>query len=278
MKIDLHCHTKVSDGSATAAEVLCMAACNGINVLSITDHDTFSGNNQVQRLAEKIKVKVLPGIEISTFDYQRKKKVHILCYYPNQSSLLPVIYQTAQNRREEMKKVLPIILKAYPMPEEMIFNRAKECESIFKQHVMHALMDAGYADSLFGDVFHKLFGSQGGIARTRVQYPEVREVLNLIQATSGIAIMAHPGEYKSLELLEELMQKQMLSGAELNHPKNSEKDKQVIQEICLHYQKIMTGGTDFHGSYSGRTHPIGSFLTSEHEYEKIEKMSAKHSN
>ncbi|WP_099203824.1 PHP domain-containing protein [Scatolibacter rhodanostii] len=269
MKIDLHCHSTLSDGSVNVSEILDMAVCRGLDVLAVTDHDTFSGAKQAQRLAAAKGITIVPGTEISTLDYTRKRKVHILCYYPQKPLVLEeILRKTTQNRMKAMLAVLPQIGKAYRIPEEMIWARRGESETIYKQHVMHALMDAGYADSMFGDVFRYLFGSDG-IARTKVEYPDVLTVLEKIQEAGGLAVMAHPGEYKSLELLEELLEKNLLVGAECYHPKNTEEDKAIIQNLCRHYDKIMTGGTDFHGSYGGRKHAIGSFLTPENEYVRL---------
>ena len=39
----------------------------------------------------------------------------------------------------------------------MIVKCATGSTNIFKQHIMHALMDAGYADSIYGELYDKLF-------------------------------------------------------------------------------------------------------------------------
>ena len=40
---DLHCHTKMSDGSASIDEVVLMAKKLGLKTIAVTDHDTFAG-------------------------------------------------------------------------------------------------------------------------------------------------------------------------------------------------------------------------------------------
>ena len=47
MKIDLHCHTTLSDGSFGIEEVITQAKRTGIDVLSITDHDTLASYSRV---------------------------------------------------------------------------------------------------------------------------------------------------------------------------------------------------------------------------------------
>jgi predicted metal-dependent phosphoesterase TrpH len=43
MRIDLHTHSTVSDGTATPTEVIKAADGAGLNVVALTDHDTTSG-------------------------------------------------------------------------------------------------------------------------------------------------------------------------------------------------------------------------------------------
>ena len=275
MKIDLHCHTRFSDGSVRIKEVMELAHRQNIQVLSVTDHDTFAGADAAESLCAESGIEILPGVEISAFDYDRGRKVHILCYHPfRRDALAAMLQTTCENRIKAMQAVLPVITALYPMPEEMVWNHAAGSTAIFKQHVMHALMDAGYADSLFGEVFQKLFGREG-VAKTRVKYPDIRQVLGAVRAAGGIAVMAHPGEYKSLALLEELFAENLLQGAELTHPKNSPEDQKIIRKLCENYGKIITGGTDFHGWYAGRSQPIGSFLTQENEYKKLKKLTER---
>lgn len=69
---------------------------------------------------------------------------------------------------------------------------------------MHALMDAGYADSIYGELYQKLFSPETGSALVEPEYPDVKEVLELIHSAGGIAVLAHPVPYRNEELLEEL--------------------------------------------------------------------------
>ena len=43
MRIDLHTHSSVSDGTDSPAELVANAAAAGLDVVALTDHDTFDG-------------------------------------------------------------------------------------------------------------------------------------------------------------------------------------------------------------------------------------------
>ena len=54
MRIDLHSHTRASDGTQTAEELLRAAAEQGIDVLGLTDHDTAEAWDEAARAAAEV--------------------------------------------------------------------------------------------------------------------------------------------------------------------------------------------------------------------------------
>ena len=66
MKIDLHTHTKFSDGTYELKELLAEADRQNINVIAITDHDTVKAFEYLDKISHKYRVKVIKGIELTT--------------------------------------------------------------------------------------------------------------------------------------------------------------------------------------------------------------------
>ena len=64
-KIDLHCHTEESDGTLSCRALLERAAEQGVNVLSITDHDTTAAHLEAPPIAKQLSIQLIPGVEIS---------------------------------------------------------------------------------------------------------------------------------------------------------------------------------------------------------------------
>jgi predicted metal-dependent phosphoesterase TrpH len=81
---DLHLHTCVSDGSMLPANIVNYAVKMGLDCIAITDHDSVDGARPAQ-LAAAGRIKVIAGIEVSSFDYKNNKKVHLLCYEPKKT-------------------------------------------------------------------------------------------------------------------------------------------------------------------------------------------------
>lgn len=78
IKADLHMHSTVSDGSFTIPELIEFAKKKGLDAIAVTDHDTVSHFQQIPQIEHR--VKVIPGIEISAYDYENNFKVHMLGY------------------------------------------------------------------------------------------------------------------------------------------------------------------------------------------------------
>lgn len=272
MSADLHCHTKLSDGSVSVDELVTLAKGSGLTAIALTDHDTFAGVPQAMEYGEKLGIEVIPGAEISSFDNKRHRLVHILCYYCDHPEYFDGVFDNiARSRKEEVTRALNIIMQHYPITTEMVERRASGSITLFKQHIMQTLLDAGYTDKIYGELYHKLFGYKVGIARTNIEYPDVFEILDKIHEAGGIAVLAHPSVYDSIDLLPELAERG-LDGVEFNFPRRKEGEDKILLEIANKYDLIMTGGTDFHGGSTSHVHPIGTCTTEDGQLKRLKSM------
>ena len=202
MAADLHCHTKLSDGSVAIDELVILAKNKGIPTIAVTDHDTFAGATRAKIFGQRHGVEVIHGAEISTFDYQRKRLVHLLCYMCEHPARLEGLFgKILANRRKAVSIALQKVMRLYPITPEMVAKRAQGSTAIYKQHIMQTLVDAGYADKMYGPLYDKLFNWKIGIAKTNIEYPDVFEVLEQIHDAGGVAVLAHPAVYDTYALL-----------------------------------------------------------------------------
>ncbi|MBQ3093627.1 MAG: PHP domain-containing protein [Clostridia bacterium] len=257
MASDLHCHTKISDGSMGIEDLITMAKRRGINTLSVTDHDTTAGATRAVIIGKRQGMNIIHGVEFSTQDKERGTKAHLLCYLCDTPDRLEgLCRQTGDLRKAAANDMVRRVMRYYPITPEMVVGHAKGSTNFYKQHIMHALMDAGYADTIFGDTYEKLFGAEGK-AKVTIDYPDVRDVLDLIHSAGGIAVLAHPYTYGNEALLEELSQKG-LDGVEVWHPRHSDEQTAALEAFATEHGLLMTGGTDFHGMYTKDPRPLAS--------------------
>lgn len=76
---DLHIHSDLSpcgNSEMTPNNIVNMAYLKGLNIISVTDHNSLNNYLPIKELGEKLDILVIPGIEVTT-----KEEVHVLCYF-----------------------------------------------------------------------------------------------------------------------------------------------------------------------------------------------------
>lgn len=276
MNCDLHCHTTLSDGSLGIEDVILQAKRMNIDFLSITDHDTLSSFSRASVLGERYGVKIIQGVEMSAWDKKRNQKVHILCYAPKKPDRLEgLCLKCCEIRKECSKEMIEKVMKLYPITPESILKHCTGSKSIYKSHIMRALIEYGYALEFYGELDYELFNHETGSCLVEREYPDVNFVLDLIHSARGVAVMAHPALYDNIELLEELASKGKIDGAEVFHYSVNEQQRKQILDIAEKYDLIVTGGSDFHGLYNSVPTHIGSNLTLKENLDRIIRLSNK---
>jgi predicted metal-dependent phosphoesterase TrpH len=125
------------------------------------------------------------------------------------------------------------VMRIYPITAESVLRYSTSSKSIFKQHILHALIDYGYAKEFNGTVNFELFNRKYGSCLVEREYPDVNYVLDLIHSSGGVAVLAHPAVYDNFSLLEELAEKGKIDGVELGHysayPEKTEKSADIAE-------------------------------------------------
>lgn len=256
MTADLHCHTKLSDGSIGINDLIILAKNKGIETIAITDHDCLAGTVRGKVIGERHGINVIPGVELSAFSKELDKEVHILCYQPESADRLEGLCRSNSFLRKRASQYLIIkASKRYPITSDLVLKCATGSTNVYKQHVMHALMECGITTQIYGEIYHELFSpeSDNNII-VQPDFPDPKEVVKAVKAAGGIAVLSHPAHTGCTELTDDLI-KEGLDGIEVWHPCHSESDISELTALAKKKGLIMTGGSDFHGMYSPS--PIG---------------------
>lgn len=257
MPADLHCHTKLSDGSVSIEELVALGKAAGLTAIAVTDHDTLAGAMRAKMLGERSGIQVLPGAEFSCRDEKTGRNVHLLCYLPDAPDRLQGLCKDIAVRRKEAGLLMAgKVMKRYNLPKSLIQKWLNGSTNLFKQHIMLALMDAGYTTSVFGPLYDELFGETGW-AKVAIEYPPVEQVLSQIHGAGGLAVLAHPYHYDSVHLIP-LLAQLGLDGVEVWHHSANQEQRQHLIELCKQYDLCMTGGSDFHGANGKNANPLGT--------------------
>ncbi len=276
MAADLHCHTKLSDGSVGIEDLIVIAHKSGIDTIAITDHDCIAGTVRGQVIGKRYGVNVISGVELSAFDNESGKSVHIISYLADSPDRLEAICRKTSVARKRAGQIMMLKVAArFPITSEFIISHASGSTNLYKQHIMHSLMDAGYTDELFGELYRKLFSTDSEnniLAPTK--YPDVQTVLDEIHGAGGIAVLAHPGKFNNFDEIEKYVE-MGLDGVEVWSPFNSEEQTEMLASLCKKKKLLLTGGSNFHGTYGEKTVTLGSYSTPQEHLDKLMGYKAK---
>ncbi len=106
MRIDLHVHSTVSDGTGTPTRVMQEAAAAGIDVVALADHDTMAGWDEARPVAEGLGMRFVPAIEVSA--RHGRVSVHLLAYWPDRddAALGSMLARTREARVSRARQIV----------------------------------------------------------------------------------------------------------------------------------------------------------------------------
>ena len=235
----------------------------GVTAISFVDHDTVAGWPEQQRIAEAHGIEAIPGIEISAYDFKRQRKVHILGYHfiPEALAITSLCRGLLELRHSHSLWQMDRIKRAgFHLDAEAVIESAKPSATVYKQHIMQQLTDAHYTSEEYKFLYKSLFKGKG-VAAGDIDYVDAADAVRAIVADGGLAVVAHPGQLDSYELIPELLEAG-LGGIERNHFDHSAEDCRKVEELARQYGLVMTGGSDYHGAFGTAIEP-GDIVSSE---------------
>lgn len=266
MKLDLHTHTTASDGAWTPEAVVASAAAGGLDVISITDHDTAAAVEAARRAAEGVDLQVVPGVELSSTHQGRD--VHILGYFIDTEAPAMVRHVDRAGRRRE-ERMGEMIERLAGQGIQVSFDDVERAAGedrvvIGRPHLAAALVGLGYASSTY-DAFDRLIGDQHP-AFVPTHLLEPADAVEIVLASGGIPVWAHPPGDLIDPLLPTLIPAG-LRGLEVYRPRNRRSDVLRLESICKTAGLLMTGGSDWHGPDGGTA--LGDFWVGAEEVERF---------
>ena len=261
MRIDLHNHTKYSDGVYTPEELVLRAKRNNVDIFALTDHDSVSGVEECVKMGEKHGIRVIKGCEVSA-DYNGES-VHIVCLFKNNivgEGMIKYAQEFREKRRQRAINMMENMTKYYGLKvnmEEFLDTKGVLTRGNMIRHIMkynNLTMDEAR--------FYILPESKAYLPSTKLPVPDA---IKMIRESNGIAIFAHPCLIKKEENLKEIL-KYDFDGIEVRYanPKNNE---ERFRKIALERGFLMSAGSDCHGDNSHAD--IGSATLNEDEFKAI---------
>lgn len=265
MKIDLHIHTKMSDGELTPKEVIDKAIENKVKVISITDHDTIEAyTEELIQYAESKGVKLIKGVEIST--KINKCGIHVLGYNIDveNEKFKESLYKIRNARHEYLYNVSDKLenLGYYINTEEL-----DKIDAVTKAHIALDIIKSSKNEQKLLDEFGHIPGKGEFIetvmnencpAYVKKETVTPQKAAEIIRQANGKVILAHPVAYEHEDGLNEedilkIVKDMNPDGIESNYiyidKNNNEFDEcEKWNQFAKNNNLFVTVGTDFHNS------------------------------
>ena len=276
--IDLHTHTTHSDGSASPEELIALACARRARAVAITDHDTVSAIVEARAAAVRLGIEFVAGIEISA-EYS-PGTMHILGYcIDDESTALALRLDELRRARENRNPQIASRLRSlgfdirYDEVVELAGNQV-----VGRPHFARLMIQKGYVASM-QEAFDR-FLKKDAVAYVPKMRLSPRDSIALIHQAGGVAVLAHPYQLKlsSYEDLDRLVGELAglgLDGIEAVYSRHSAAERKTYSEIAGRHGLLVTGGSDYHGSYKPDISIVTGLGDLDVPYELLEALKAR---
>jgi len=251
--IDLHIHSKYSDGTDSIDEIIKIAKGKNIPALSLTDHDTTFGVAEMVEKAKTENIKAISGVEISSVSNEHL--IHILGYNIDitNSQLQDLLKIIGNYFNKTFLEHYTWLQKNHIIDFDLnkILKYSDFKQSLALSDILKAMIDDGAPYTLkdWPEFFNskiKIFPGHHFIEDFPVHPSEAVEV---IKQAGGIPVFAHPARIGDADLSEMgLLLPNGLGGVEVYYPYHNKELIERYENFANENGLIKTGGTDWHGS------------------------------
>ena len=284
VRIDLHTHSAVSDGTDSPGALMAAAVDAGLDVVALTDHDTTAGW-ALAETARPTGLTVVPGMELSCRWFPTGDRageppvsVHLLAYLfdPDHPAFAAERVRLREERLGRGERITENLAAAgYPVSWARIVERS-EGGVVGRPHIARALVDAGVVDSV-DQAFTTLLHHTSPYHVTKAD-TDVHDGIALVRAAGGVPVFAHGMATKRGRIVGDDAVRTMtdagMLGLEVDHPDHSPGERAHLRALATELDLLTTGSSDYHGT-NKRT-PIGACTTDPEQYERLLSLGTGH--
>lgn len=262
---DMHNHSSLSDGFLTPIEILYLSKLIGLNRVAITDHDCIDAylDQEFIKTAKELNIEIIPAAELVSA--YKDVAIEILAYGVNVDKMKKYLDKNGvpENKLDRYRsKKIPEVFAKYGI--NLNYDPATIDFTQKNAHVLRTLFDIVKEDPQAVEFLNKenphLLDSTNLFLRSGLNnpnskifiepnsiYPQYDKITNLIHSLDGLAVLAHPYEYK--DQMQRVLNgvKNYVDGIECFHPSSLESEKnQFLLDFCKKNNLLVSGGSDSH--------------------------------
>ncbi len=255
--IDLHLHSRASDGSLTPSELVQLCAARGVQLLALTDHDCLTGLPEARSAAHTAGIRCVNGVEISVTWENKTLHVVGLNINPQNPELLAGLARlqaTRAVRAQEIGRRLGVrgIHGAYAGARALAGNN-----NVTRTHFAQWLCDQGHAAT--SQKAFQRFLDRGKPGYVPTIWASIKESIGWIHAACGKAVLAHPLRYRltRAKLMQALTAFKQAGGdaMEVICGHGNRDDIATASHYATRFELMISVGSDFHNPASPWNQP-----------------------
>jgi 3',5'-nucleoside bisphosphate phosphatase len=254
VRIDLHTHSSVSDGTDTPAELVANAVASGLDVVALTDHDTTKGWAAATE-ALPAGLTLVRGAELSCTSPDGRGNtctVHVLAYLfdPDSAPIVAEQHRLRGERRHRLRRMaVQMRADGLPIDPDEVMGGLPAGSSAGRPHLAMALQRAGLVDSV-GEAFDRYLNNGGRYYLPKADTP-VHDAIQMINDAGGVTVLAHAfaqtrGRTVTEDVIRELASAG-LAGIEVDHPDHDPPARARLRALATELGLPVTGSSDYHG-------------------------------
>jgi len=252
--IDLHTHSRASDGALSPTELIELAHRRGLSALALTDHDTVGGLEEAREAAARRGIRFIPGIEleIAWKSAQDHGEFHLLGLgiRPETAALQEALAERRRCREARNRGILEKLATELGVHADYAdLQNLSGGGSIGRPHFALLLAQRGLVKTPL-QAFDRYLGRGRPLYAPMVGM-ELDQAIRVIREAGGIAVVAHPlSLYVSWGRLTGLLQDfaaQGLGGIEAWHSNATVHACRRLEAMAGSLGLSVTAGSDFHG-------------------------------
>jgi len=191
--IDLHTHSRFSDGTLSPGELVALGLARGVTILALTDHDTLDGLSAAKAAAAGTALRLINGVEISV-SWQNKTLHLVGLDVKVDDSTLTTGLARLQTVREARALEIGRKLEAKGIAGALAGAQSLAGDAkLTRTHFARFLHQAGHVKDE-AQAYKKWLG-RGKPGNVNAEWASMEEAINWVHAAGGQAVLAHPFRY-----------------------------------------------------------------------------------
>lgn len=262
--IDLHVHSKYSDGTDDYIDIFKKAESKNIKILSITDHDNCNFYKKINNInvSDYYTGKLIKGIELKTVvkgipiellgygidvEYMNKKVDEI--YTAKREKDFIIMKRLYKNCLKLGVKVDKNVIENYDDSYRYATTYLHKNITSYEENRKFILNEKAWGDST--SFYRKYMSNPNShfYISNEDLIPDCGTVINLIKEAGGLVFIPHIFIYgeNSNMILEELVNNYNIDGIECYYSHFREEQSKYLLDFCNEHGLYISGGSDYHG-------------------------------